>query len=180
MLLLHLTACSAPAQQGVQRTSANVIAASRVARNCRDLIEGNPRYQQLASRFPLGSIFDATLSQMTDRQLASSDDIASLDLWLRDVRQCRNQIVDITLRDFPTALAVLVVAWNKDDGVFVLLATRKVAWGKAIMEVRANRAELLTALASQTMELSKQASAERQAQLTRRIALFSALTNLAP
>ncbi len=177
---LLLTNCSISAQHEVQQAAATVAAASRVAQNCRSLIGGNPRYQQLASRIPLGSMFDATLSQMTDTSLADAEDVAALALWLGDLGKCRRQVVDITLRDFPTALPLLVTAWNKDDEAFVLLATRKLAWGKVIMAIRTNHAEMLDALARQALELSHQASAERQAELSRRVALFSALTNLAP
>lgn len=177
---LLLTDCSVSAQSEVQRAAANVAAASRVAQNCRSLIGGGGHYQQLANHIPLGSVFDATLSQMTDTSLADAEDVAALALWLDDLGKCRHQIVDISLRDFPTALPILVTAWNKDDEAFVLLATKKLAWGKAIMAIRTNRAEMLDALARQSLELSHQASAERQAELSRRVALFSALTNLAP
>lgn len=175
-----LAGCSVSAQQEVQRVTENAVAASRVAEDCRSVIGADPRYQRLASHIPLGSPFDATLSQMTDTSLADRDDVASLGLWLSDLGKCRHQIIDITLRDIPMALAVLVVAWNKDDEAFVLLATRKLAWGKAIMAIRTNRAEMLSALAGQILQLSQQASAERQAELSRRVALFSAITNLAP
>ncbi|HUN44588.1 MAG TPA: hypothetical protein VMU81_30230 [Acetobacteraceae bacterium] len=177
---LLLTACSVSAQQEVQRVAASAIDASRVAQNCRSQVGGDPTYQQLATRMPLASVFDATLSQMSDPSFADSDEVASLGLWLRDVGKCRDQVFDITLRDFPTALSVLVTNWNKDDETFVLLATHKLAWGKAIMRLRANHAEMLSALSRQALEISQQASAERQAELTRRVALLSALTNLAP
>jgi len=177
---LLLTACSVSAQQEVQRVAASAIAASRVAQNCRSLVGGNPSYQRLAARMPLASVFDATLSQMSDPSFADRHEVASLGLWLKDVEKCRDQVFDITLSDFPTALSVLVANWNKDDETFVLLAARKLAWGKAIMRIRANHAEMLSALSRQALEISQQASAERQAELTRRVALLSALTNLVP
>jgi hypothetical protein len=180
VVTLLLTACSVSAQQEVQRTAATAIAASQVAQNCRSLIARNPHYQQLANHIPLESVFDATLSQMTDTRFAGYEDVVLLGLWLGDLEKCRHQIVEISLRDFPTALPILVVAWNKDDETFVLLATHKLVWGKAIMAMRTHHAEMLAALAHQALQLSQQASAERQAQLSRRIALFSALTNLAP
>jgi len=117
---------------------------------------------------------------MTDASLASRSDIASLGTWLKDLEECRHEISRITLRDFPTALAILVTTWNRDDETFILLATQKLAWGKAIMAIRASHAEMLNALAHQAQQSAQQASAERQAELSRRIALFTALTNLAP
>jgi len=128
----------------------------------------------------LGSAFDATLPQMTDTRLASPGDITSLGTWLKNLEECRHEISRIALRDFPTALAILVTAWNKEDETFILLATQKLTWGKAIMAIRASHAEMLNALVRQAQQLAQQASAERQAELSRRIALFTALTNLAP
>jgi hypothetical protein len=118
--------------------------------------------------------------QMTDGSFATHDDVVSLGFWLEDLRKCRDQISETAMSDFPTALAVLVTNWNKDDQTFVLLATRKLAWGKAVMAIRTNHAETLAELARQTLQASQQATAERQAELSRRIALLSALTNLAP
>jgi hypothetical protein len=179
-LLVAACSVSVSAQQGVHQAATNIAAVSRVAEDCRSRIGSNPDYRRLASHIPLGSVFDATLSQMTDTSLASRSDVISLGLWLRNLDDCRHEVIRITLRDLPTALAILVTTWNKDDEAFVLVATQKLAWGKAIMAIRTSHAEMLNELVRQAQQVAQQASAERQAELSRRIALFSAFTNLVP
>ena len=177
---LIVAACTASTQLEMQRAASNIMVASRVAQTCKSSIGNKDRYQVLARHMPLDSVFDTTLVQMTYGSFATHDDVVSLGFWLEDVRKCRDQISETAMSDFPTALAVLVTNWNKDDQTFVLLATRKLAWGKAVMAIRTNHAETLAELARQTLQASQQATAERQAELSRRIALLSALTNLAP
>ena len=48
------------------------------------------------------------------------------------------------------------------------------------MTLRTNRAEMLDQISRQILQLAQQLNAERQAELTRRVAIFSALTNLSP
>ena len=60
------------------------------------------------------------------------------------------------------------------------LATRKLAWGNLVQKLRTNHAEMLDALTHQITQLSQQLGTEKQAELSRRVAFFDALTNLAP
>ena len=104
----------------------------------------------------------------------------SLGLWLDDTRVCRKQLVSEVLRVSPTSLGILVTNWNKDDEAFVLLAAHKAAWGETIMKLRTNRADMLKGESREIVQQAQRASAEEQAELTRRVAIFNALTNLAP
>jgi hypothetical protein len=62
----------------------------------------------------------------------------------------------------------------------VKVTERKLNWGNALMRIRRNRAELLAACVNQAMEIAKQARRERDAEMTGRVQIFGALTNLAP
>jgi hypothetical protein len=177
---LILSACATSADIEARSETARIVAASRDVLTCRRAIAANPRYQALATHMPLVVSYSTTLLQMTDTALASNDDVVALGLWLDDIQECRRQIADAAVRGFPTSLAVLVENWNKDDEAFVLLATRKMAWGKTVMTLRANHAKMLETISRQTLQLAQQLNSEKQAELSRRIALFNAVTNLAP
>jgi hypothetical protein len=179
-IALVLSACATPADFEAKTETATIIAAAREVMSCRRTIAAKPRYQALAKHMPLVMSYSTTLVQMTDTAFASDDNVVALGLWLDDIRECRRLVADAAVRDFPTSLAVIVANWNKDDEAFVLLATRKLGWGKTVMKLRTNHAEMLDAMAHQLTQLSQRLSSEKQAELSRRVALFNAVTNLAP
>jgi hypothetical protein len=180
MLPIFLSACATSAEYAATHQTDDLAAAAREAIACRKTIAAKPRYQLLATHLPLATVLDATLPQMTARSLASKDDVAALGLWLDDTRVCRKQLVSEVLRVSPTSLGTLVTNWNKDDEAFVLLAARKAAWGETIMKLRANRADMLDRASHEIVQQAHRANAEEQAELTTRVAIFNALTNLAP
>lgn len=180
MLPILLSACATSAEYVARHQTDDLAAAARDAMACRKTIAAKQRYQLLATHLPLATVLDATLPQMTASSLASKDDVAALGLWLDDTRVCRKQLVSEVLRVSPTSLGLLVTNWNKDDEAFVLLAARKAAWGETIMKLRANRADMLNGASREIEQQAKLANAEEQAELTRRVAIFNALTNLAP
>jgi len=175
-----LSACSTSTVLEEQQETDRIIAASHSAQTCRDTIAAQPRYQVLARHMPLVVVFDATLMQMTDTTLASNDEIATLGLWMDDLRNCRRELENVVLAEFPLLIVPLTTNWNSDDATFVQLARRKVAWGQAVMELRTHRAQMLHDVADGVLQESKQISTEKQAESSRRIALFDALTNLFP
>lgn len=175
-----LSACTSAADVTAKRQAADLLTASRDATACRNTVAAKPRYQGLARHMPLEVIFDATLLQMTDTAQATADDVVMLGLWLSDTRECRRKFADALLDVMPTALPVLAANWNKDDKTFVQLAMRKLTWGQAVIKIRENRAEMLDAISHQILQLAQQLNAERQAELSRRVAIFNALTNLSP
>ena len=175
-----LSACTTSATLEVQLETGRIIAASRSAQTCRSTIAAQARYQVLARHMPLVVVFQATLTQMTDTSLAGDDEIAVLGVWLDDLRDCRRELENVVLADFPLLIVPLTTGWNNDDATFVQLAHRKPAWGQAVMELRTHRAEMLHGMADEVLQESKQISVEKQAETSRRIALFNALTNLVP
>jgi hypothetical protein len=180
VLPILLSACSTSAEDAAKRQTDEFVAAARDEVACRNAVAAKPRYQLLATHLPLATILDATLPQMTASSLANADDVATLELWLNDTRSCRKQLANEVIRVSPTSLGILATNWNNDDEAFVLLATRKAAWGKTIMKLRANRAVMLDGVSHEILQLVQQVNSEKQSELTRRVAIFSALTNLAP
>jgi hypothetical protein len=178
--LYLLAACATPADGDANRILTESRVASHDAMQCRRSVADKPRYQQIAAHMPLVDPYRATLAQMTDSTLASEDDAVALGLWLQDIQGCRQQLVKASLHTFPTSLAILVGSWNKEDQIFVLLVKRKLVWGEAVARLRRNQAELLSALTDQAVRLSEQISSAKQAELTRRVSILNALTNLAP
>ena len=180
VMAVLLSACATSAENVARLQTEDFVAASRDEIACRNTVAAKPRYQVLARHMPLATIFDATLPQMVAGTFATDDDVAALGLWLADTRACRKQLANDVLRVSPASLGIVATNWNKDDVAFTLLATRKITWAKTIMILRANRAEMLAGASREIQQLVQQMDSQKQAELSRRVAFFNALTNLAP
>jgi hypothetical protein len=180
VMALPLSACATLAENAAKQQTDDFVAASRDEIACRATVAAKPQYQLLATNMPLVTIFDATLPQMAASTFANDDDVAALGLWLNDMRACRKQLAKEVLRASSASLGILVTNWNKDDEAFILLATGKIAWGKTIMKLLANRAEMLNGASHEIVQQVQQMDSEKQTELTRRVGVLNALTNLAP
>jgi hypothetical protein len=178
--LLIPTACTTSADTEAHRRVSELLAVSREAIVCRRSIAANARYQAIAIHMPLTAVYRATLAQMSDTRFATDGEIRTLALWTQDIQQCRQRLINTVLTQIPASLAVFVASWNRDDGIYVLLSERKLAWGPAVMRLRIIEAELLSNLTDLMFRITTRLSREEQAELSRRIAIFNALTNLAP
>jgi hypothetical protein len=175
-----LYGCVTTADNQSKQLAATFTSVSHEANACRSHVAADPRYRQLAVHMPLVQPFDTTLVQLTDPRFASHDDIVALGYWLDDMQSCRAHLSDAVLRAFPVALSVLVAGWNRDDETFADLADHKLAWGPAVRRLRNNRAETLKELTDQMLTMAKQLNSNEQAELSRRVAVLNAITNLAP
>ena len=108
---------------------------------------------------PLVDVNEATLTQMTDTSLATRNDYYVIADWQRDIRACRARLLEVIEREDPLYVPIVLIGWNNDDEVLVLLAQRKLTWGDAVMRLRVNRAETLTKVADQ---LSRSNSIKRE------------------
>jgi hypothetical protein len=66
------------------------------------------------------------------------------------------------------------------DEVFVGVIQRKLSWGAAATRLRAIQVRLLSNLTDRAIQVDAQLNSAKQAELARRVAVFDALTNLAP
>jgi hypothetical protein len=147
----------------------------RAGTECRSSVSGTPEYRSLAQHMPLVDVNEATLTQMTDTSLATRNDYYVISDWQRDIRACRARLLEVIERADPLYVPIVLTGWNNDDEVLVLLAQRKLAWGEAIMRLRANRAETLTKVADQLSRSMAQLNQEKQAALSRRASFINAL-----
>lgn len=179
-ILLSVAGCASQPDFSAKSMLVETQRVSKETLACRATIAAQPAYRELSRRMPLVDPFNATLAQMSDTAMATSDEIEALESWLEDTRQCRHQVLEEAFKTLPTATSLLLSTWNKDDEAFVKLIEHKVRWGDALILIRRNRAELLAALVNQAIEIAKQTRQERDAEMTRRVQIFGALTNLAP
>jgi hypothetical protein len=179
-LLLLLSACATPADRETSRILAGTQEAWHTVLTCRRTIGAEQRYQELAIHMPLIDTYTATLRQLSDTGLPNDGEVRLLGLWLGELQTCRRQFAYAAQQHFPTALAILLALWNKEDETFVLLATRRLSWGKATMQLRVHEAEFLAAQTHQALQLAKELNRAKQAEISERLSFFNALTNLAP
>ncbi len=175
-----LGACSTSADIEADAFSTDAMTISRDAASCRRSLADDAEYQPVARRMPLVDIDQATVQQMADTRLASSNEVGALLAWAHELQKCRHNTMAAIRQRAPIALASVLTAWNGEDEVFVLLSKRRLSWGDAVIRLRSNRAELLAKLTDQAFRESAQLNASKQAELSRRVSILNALTNLAP
>jgi hypothetical protein len=180
---LIASACVGPPQLEMRNLELDLqrfVAAADDAIACRATAAQNPRYRILAERMPLTDIGPASLSQMTDPDLATPAQMSALDAWSHDLNACREQLLQVTYQALPSFGPIIEAARDEDDATFVQLTERKVTWGEAVMRLKRNRTTLranLTARADQVLaELGKQ----EQEQLNRRATILSSIIRALP
>ena len=173
-------ACSTSADVNADEFSADAMTISQDAASCRRSLADNIEYGPVARRMPLVDIYQATVQQMADTRLASANEVSALLAWAQELQKCRYKTLAAIRQRAPIALASVLTAWNGEDEVFVLLSKRRLSWGDAVIRLRSNRADLLSKLTEQAFRESAQLSASKQAELSRRVSILNALTNLAP
>jgi hypothetical protein len=75
---------------------------------------------------------------------------------------------------------LVLSAWADEDAVFVGVIQRKLTWGVAATRLRAIQVKLLSELTDRAIQINAQLNSAKQAELSRRVAILDALTNLAP
>lgn len=178
-LLLIAPGCTS-ADIEAQRLADTVESATQQGVRCRTSISSKPGYRILAAHFPLVDIEEATLPQMKDESLANREEDVALAAWQQDIRLCGNQLVDFARQTTPAYVPIIIATWNKDDEVFVQLARRKMAWGDAVMRLKANRTELLTKVADQLSRMTRELNERQQKALDRRASYLDSLLGLVP
>ncbi len=152
----------------------------RTAVACNQSIETDARYQHLNSLLPLAAPYRASVVQMTNTDPANDDEIRALTAWTQDMQKCRQEVIGYVRQSSPISLALVLSAWADEDEVFVGVIRRKLSWGVAATRLRAIQIKLLSNLTDRAIQIDAQLSAAKQAELSRRVAIFGAFTNLAP
>jgi len=117
---------------------------------------------------------------MTNTDRANDDEAHALTAWTQDIQKCRRDEIDWVRQSSPISLALVLSAWADEDEVFVGVIQRKLSWGVAATRLRAIQIKLLSSLTDRAIQIDAQLSSAKQAELARRVAIFDAITNLAP
>lgn len=158
----------------------NAVTIEREAVACNQSVAREVRYQNLTRLLPLTAPYRASVIQMTNTERANDDEARALMAWTQDIQKCRREVIDYVRQNEPLALALLLSAWVDEDAVFVEVIQRKLSWGVAATRLRAIQVKLLSQLTDRAIQIDAQLNSARQAELSRRVAIFDALTNLAP
>ena len=175
-----LAGCATTADVNSESLLSNAVAIEREAIACNRSVASEPRYQDLIRLLPLTAPYRASVIQMTNTGRANDDEAHALMAWTQDIQKCRREVVGYVRQSEPLALALLLSAWADEDTVFVEVIQRKLSWGVAATRLRTVQVKLLSELTDRAIKIDAQLNSARQAELSRRIAIFDALTNLVP
>jgi hypothetical protein len=178
--ILWLVGCATAPDVQSNALLADTMSIERQAVTCNRSIASDARYQHLASLVPLAAPYQASVIQMTNTDRADADEIRSLTAWTQDMQKCRREVIGLVRQRSPISLALVLSAWADEDEVFVGVIQRKLSWGSAATRLRAIQIKLLSSLTDRAIQVDAQLNSTKQADLARRVAVFDALTNLAP
>jgi hypothetical protein len=148
---------------------------------CRAAAAAKPGYAVLAPHMPLDDIGLATLQQMIAPARATSDDIAALEAWVRDVNTCRESLMLKVSESALQSFGPLVERGrDADDAVFVKLAQRKITWGEAVVALRVNRTKLRADVIASGRQVVAEIDKAQQQQLNRRADILNAVIRTLP
>jgi hypothetical protein len=164
-----------------ERSLLDFVAAAKDAMACRAAAAAKPGYAVLAPHMPLDDIGLATLQQMIAPARATSDDIAALEAWVRDVNTCRESLMLKVSESALQSFGPLVERGrDADDAVFVKLAQRKITWGEAVVALRVNRTKLRADVIASGRQVVAEIDKAQQQQLNRRADILNAVIRTLP
>jgi hypothetical protein len=175
-----LAGCATSADIQSNQLISSAISAQREAAACNRSIASDARYQYIATFLPLAAPYQATVAQMTNTDTADDAESRTLLAWTQDMQKCRQQVIGYFRQSAPIFLALVLSAWADEDGVLVGVIERRVSWGDAATHLRTIQVRLLSSLTDRAIQVDAQLDRTRQAELSRRVAIFDAITNLAP
>jgi hypothetical protein len=182
--MLVLAACMVSPGRSYIQTGPDEVeqfrAAVREAVNCRTAAARNQRYAGLDVRMPLADIAEASLPQMIDPHLATSDEIATLDGWTRDVGACRDRLLPVTYATLPSFGPIIEQARDNDDAVYVMITQHKLTWGQGVMRLKVNQTELRAALIARTDQLIVRIGNAQEQERNRRTTILSSVIRILP
>jgi hypothetical protein len=129
---------------------------------------------------PLAAPYQASVIQMTNTERANDDEIRALTSWTQDIQKCRREVIGYVRQTSPVSLALVLSAWADEDAVFVGVLQRKLPLGVAATRLRTIQVKLLSELTDRAIQIDAQLNSAKQAELSRRLAIFDAIANLAP
>jgi hypothetical protein len=177
---LFLAGCVTSADLQSNQLISNAISIEREAAACNRSIASDSRYQYITTLLPLAAPYQATVVQMTNPRTADDAEIRTLLAWTQDMQKCRQRVIGYFRQNAPIFLAFILSAWVDEDEVLVGVIQRKVSWGDAAAHLRTIQIKLLSNLTDRAIQVDAQLNSARQAELSRRVAIFDAITNLAP
>jgi hypothetical protein len=175
-----LLGCSTAADVQSKHLLSDALTVERQAIACNRSVASDARYQHLTNLLPLAALYQASVLQMTNANLATDEEIGTLMAWTQDMQKCRRAELEYIRQNLLLSLSLVLSAWTEEDEIFVRVIQRKLSWGVAATHLRAAQVKLLAALTDRSIQLDAQLNSATQAELSRRVAIFDALTNLVP
>lgn len=127
-------------------------------KSCVEAIYNSPVAAPLRPHVPL-DIRQATLAQLSDRSLATTGEIAALQIVEPQQKACQQQALDSIRAASPEAAALLARTYAESEDDLILLVQRRMTWGDRTRRAR----DRALALQSRLADLSATAAQRRAA-----------------
>ena len=175
-----LTSCVADSSRATQQQLSEAISIQSEAVACNQALANDDRYRPIMKLLSLAAPYQVSVAQMANSHLADHDEVLALVAWTHEMQRCRQKVLGYVRQNDPTFLSMLLSTWAKMDQVFVGVIQRRLSLGAAATRLRTIQIDLLSDVTNRTIQIDAQLNTARQTELTRRVAIFDALTNLAP
>jgi hypothetical protein len=166
--------CETAAQRQVVHMRANADGAMQAFRMC-----GQSAYEQrpeiLRKHVPL-NVADATLAQLSDRSIATDDEVQALLAHYPPIQSCRKTFLDQLARSHPSIAAILASGYTRADGSLVELIQKKKTWGSHVQTLKEESASASKEIVAENQRIAAGLSQSHQAELAQRQAAANAFS----
>ena len=147
---------------------------------CRAVAARNPHYQILRQDMPLTNFAAITVSEMSNQNFATKDEILALDSWTSDINACLEPFIQETDATIPSIGPIIEASWNDENVVFVKLAHHQMKWGEAAMSLRTAKIKQRSDLIDRADKVSEELSRIELARYNRRTAVITSVLGALP
>lgn len=166
-LALLLCSCATQAQRQFQAIKASNQTNAAQLMACSTEVYNSSDYDLLRAHIPL-SIYDATLEQLSDSNLASPAEIKALFTVHPRLQECRKAFLTATSQTEPGLVPIVTTLLTKNEDDLVTLTQRKISWGEYVHRIRDRMTETQTALQAEDRRVVAGLQQEHQAEVAHR------------
>ena len=148
--------------------------------NCRAAAARNPHYQILRQDMPLTNFAAITLSEMSNQNFATKNEILALNSWTSDINACLEPFIQETDATIPSIGPIMEASWNDENVVFVRLAHHRMKWGEAVTVLRTDKIKLRSDLIDRADKVSEELSRIELARFNRRTSVITTVLGILP
>jgi hypothetical protein len=169
-----LAGCATAAQRQYQAMTTGNRAIVTEAKVCVEAIYNAPEAAPLRPHTPLNPT-DASLTQLSDKSLATKADIDAILLLHPRLKGCQKTILDGLLNTTPSVIPILTREYAAADDDTILLIQRKMSWGERVRRARDRVTATQAAIQNEARSVTAGLERQHEGELARRQAALDAM-----